>query len=86
LFHARKPSSGAALTPEAPPADRAKNRSLFFDELLDAKVREFNPRYIEAEGAWLMHTFLLRRQQRTRHLFCCESQKHQCLRGSICRL
>jgi type I restriction enzyme R subunit len=33
------------------PIDRAKNRSLFFDDLLDAKVREFNPRYTEAEGA-----------------------------------
>ncbi len=39
--------------PEAPPADRARNRSLFFDDLLDAKVREFNPRYAEAEGALL---------------------------------
>ncbi|MCF8383959.1 MAG: HsdR family type I site-specific deoxyribonuclease [Chlorobium sp.] len=27
--------------------------SLFFDDLLDAKVREFNPRYSEAEGALL---------------------------------
>jgi len=27
--------------------------SLFFDDLLDAKVREFNPRYAEAEGALL---------------------------------
>jgi type I restriction enzyme R subunit len=34
-----------------PPADRAKNRSLFFDDLLDAKVREFNPRYTDAAGA-----------------------------------
>ncbi len=39
--------------PDVPPADRAKNRSLFFDDLLDAKVREFNPRYAEAEGALL---------------------------------
>lgn len=39
--------------PEVPPKDRAKNRSLFFDDLLDAKVREFNPRYTEAEGALL---------------------------------
>jgi len=39
--------------PEVPPADRAKSRSLFFDDLLDAKVREFNPRYAEAEGALL---------------------------------
>ena len=27
--------------------------SLFFDDLLDGKVREFNPRYAEAEGALL---------------------------------
>ncbi len=39
--------------PDVPPADRAKNRSLFFDDLLDAKVREFNPRYAEAEAALL---------------------------------
>ena len=37
--------------PELPPGDRARNRTLFFDNLLDAKVREFNPRYAEAEGA-----------------------------------
>lgn len=41
--------------PKVPPADSARNRSLFFDDLLDAnppsprgygvaKVREFNPR------------------------------------------
>jgi type I restriction enzyme R subunit len=30
-----------------------KGLSLFFDDLLDAKVREFNPRYAEAEGALL---------------------------------
>ncbi|PKY11036.1 restriction endonuclease subunit R [Acidithiobacillus marinus] len=39
--------------PDVPPAERAKNRSLFFDDLLDAKLREFNPRYAEAEGALL---------------------------------
>ena len=39
--------------PDVPPADRAKNRSLFFADLLDAKLREFNPRYAEAEGALL---------------------------------
>ena len=39
--------------PEVPPADRAKNRSLFFDDLLDAKLREFNPRCTEADGASL---------------------------------
>ena len=31
--------------PVAPPAERARNRSLFLDDLLDAKVREFNPLY-----------------------------------------
>jgi len=39
--------------PAASPEDRAKNRTLFFDDLLDAKVREFNPRYAEAEGSLL---------------------------------
>ena len=39
--------------PVVPPAGRARNRSLFFDDLLDTKVREFNPRYAEAEGALL---------------------------------
>ena len=39
------------FNPEVPPADRAKNRSLFFDDLLDTKLREFNSRYAEAEGA-----------------------------------
>lgn len=37
--------------PAVPQPDRAKGRSLFFDNLLDAKVREFNPRYVEGEGA-----------------------------------
>jgi type I restriction enzyme R subunit len=41
--------------PTVPPADRAGHRFLFFDDLLDTKVREFNPRYAEAEGAiWNM--------------------------------
>ncbi|MBW9267439.1 MAG: HsdR family type I site-specific deoxyribonuclease [Candidatus Thiodiazotropha sp. (ex. Lucinisca nassula)] len=39
--------------PDVPHKDRAKGRSLFFDDLLDAKVREFNSRYAEAEGALL---------------------------------
>ncbi|MBN2427533.1 MAG: HsdR family type I site-specific deoxyribonuclease [Deltaproteobacteria bacterium] len=38
---------------DVPPQDRAKGASLFFDDLLDAKVREFNPRYSDAEGALL---------------------------------
>ena len=36
---------GRGFDPEVPPADRARNRSLFFDDLLDTKLREFNPRY-----------------------------------------
>ena len=43
----------SGFDPEVAPADSARNRSLFFDDLLDAKVREFNPRYVEAEGALL---------------------------------
>jgi type I restriction enzyme R subunit len=42
--------------PEVPPADRARNRSLFFDGLLDTKVREFNPRYGE-DGCALVGQF-----------------------------
>ena len=41
------------FAPDVSPADRARNRSLFFDDLLDAQLRTFNPRYAEAEGALL---------------------------------
>jgi type I restriction enzyme R subunit len=59
--------------PEVPPADRAKNRSLFFDVLLDAKLREFNPRYAEAEGALLgqfrhLHTDIYGNREFVEHL------------------
>ncbi|OJY59745.1 HsdR family type I site-specific deoxyribonuclease [Thiobacillus sp. 0-1251] len=59
--------------PEVPPADRAKNRSLFFDDLLDAKLREFNPRYAEAEGALLgqfrhFHTDIYGNREFVEHL------------------
>jgi type I restriction enzyme R subunit len=37
--------------PSVPPKNRAKSTSLFFNDLLDEKVRLFNPRYSEAEGA-----------------------------------
>ncbi len=37
-------------TPASPPSPPL---SLFFDDLLDAKVREFNPRYTEAEDTLL---------------------------------
>ncbi|MFN9619742.1 MAG: type I restriction endonuclease [Synechococcaceae cyanobacterium] len=39
--------------PTAPAEERARNRSLFFDDLFDAQLRRFNPRYAEAEGALL---------------------------------
>jgi len=59
--------------PVAPPAERARNRSLFLDDLLDAKVREFNPRYAEAEGALLgkfrhLHTDIYGNRDFVEHL------------------
>jgi type I restriction enzyme R subunit len=59
--------------PEAPSTERAKNRSLFFDDLLDAKVREFNPRYFDAEGALLgsfrhLHTDIYGNREFVEHL------------------
>ncbi|MHB1076201.1 type I restriction endonuclease subunit R [Thiobacillus sp.] len=59
--------------PEVLPADRAKNRSLFFDALLDTKLREFNPRYAEAEGALLgqfrhLHTDIYGNREFVEHL------------------
>lgn len=59
--------------PAVPPAERAKNRSLFFDDLLDAKLREFNPRYAEAEGALLgqfrhLHTDIYGNREFVEHL------------------
>jgi hypothetical protein len=37
-----EPEQGLRFDPDVPPADRPNNRSLFFDDLFDAKVREFN--------------------------------------------
>jgi type I restriction enzyme R subunit len=59
--------------PTVPPADRARNRSIFFDHLLDAKVREFNPRYAEAGGALLgqfrhLHTDIYGNREFVEHL------------------
>ncbi|MHB1233929.1 MAG: type I restriction endonuclease subunit R [Burkholderiales bacterium] len=50
-----------------------KNSSLFFDDLLDAKVRGFNPRYAEAEGALLgqfrhLHTDIYGNREFVEHL------------------
>ena len=67
----------------APRASRAKERrqyclplllsSLFFDDLLDAKVREFNPRYTEAEDTLLgqfrhLHTDIYGNQEFVEYL------------------
>jgi len=41
----------AVVSREEAEKRRGGGLSLFFDDLLDAKVREFNPRYAEAEGA-----------------------------------
>lgn len=46
--HLRKSSKS-----EVQHSSHGKGLSLFFDKLLDAKVREFNPRYAEAGGALL---------------------------------
>jgi type I restriction enzyme, R subunit len=59
--------------PKVAPADRAKNRSLFFVDLLDAKVREFNPRYAEGPGALLglfrhLHTDIYGNREFVEHL------------------
>ncbi len=59
--------------PDASPKDRAKGVSLFFDDLLDTKVREFNPRYLEAEGALLgkfrhLHTDIYGNREFVEHL------------------
>jgi len=52
---------------------RMKGGSLFFDDVLDAKVREFNPRYAEAEGALLgqfrhFHTDIYGNREFVEHL------------------
>ena len=59
--------------PDSPPKDRAKGRSLFFADLIDAKVREFNPRYADAEGALLgrfryLHTNIHGNREFVEHL------------------
>ncbi len=38
---------------DGPPIECIKSRSLFFDDLLDSKVREFKPRYADHPGALL---------------------------------
>ena len=59
--------------PEVPPAERSRNRLLFFTDRLDAQLREFNPRYAEAEGALIgkfrhLHTDIYGNREFVEHL------------------
>ena len=59
--------------PDLPSVACAKGRSLFFNDLLDAKVREFNPHYAETEGALLrqfryLHTNIYGNREFVKHL------------------
>ncbi len=68
-FPTRRTKNGGQ---ECPPSVRPP-LSLFFDDLLDAKVREFNPRYAEAEGALLgqfrhLHTDIYGNREFVEHL------------------
>jgi type I restriction enzyme R subunit len=59
--------------PTVSPDERARNRSLFFDDLLDTKVRKFNPHYTEPVGALLgqfrhLHTDIYGNREFVEHL------------------
>jgi type I restriction enzyme R subunit len=59
--------------PSVPPKDRAKGTSLFFNDLLDEKVRLFNPRYSDAKGALIgkfrhLHTDIYGNREFVDHL------------------
>ena len=58
---------------DVPTKDRTKGRSLFFDALLDAKAREFNPRCTEADDTLLgqfrhLHTDIYSNREFVEHL------------------
>ena len=68
-------------------AEQIKRFSLFFDDLLDAKVREFNPRCAEAEGALFgqfrhLHTDIYGNREFVEHLCNPPSPKRY---GGTCR-
>ena len=50
FIHREEAEQRRGFNLEAPLKDRAKGRSLFFDDMLDTKVREFNPRYTEEKA------------------------------------
>jgi type I restriction enzyme, R subunit len=59
--------------PDVPPKDRPKGASLFFEDLLDSKIRQFNPRYSDSEGAILgkfrhLHTDIYGNRDFVEHL------------------
>ncbi|MDY0297977.1 MAG: HsdR family type I site-specific deoxyribonuclease [Acidobacteriota bacterium] len=67
------PEGSGGTSPDDRQENRAKNRSLFFDDLLNAKVREFNPRYAGAEGALFgrflrLHTDIYGNREFVEHL------------------
>ena len=77
LCPARKPKKGEGAF--LPPGNRGNEGgqecppSLFFDDLLDTKLREFNPRYLDAEGALLgqfrhLHTDIYGNREFVEHL------------------
>ena len=66
--HLRKSAKSAVQS-----SSHGTGLSLFFDDLLDAKVREFNPRYAEAGGALLgrfrhLHTDIYGNREFVEHL------------------
>ena len=75
--------------PEVPPAARPRSRSLFLGDLLDAQVREPNPRYAEAEGVLLgqfrhLHTGLYGKRRFVETLsnrVRCLDYEEKCARG-----
>jgi type I restriction enzyme R subunit len=72
-FDPPSPKGYGGTSPETPLKDRAKGRTVFFEDLLDAKVREFNPRYAEADGALLgklrhLHTDIYGNREFVEHL------------------
>jgi type I restriction enzyme R subunit len=59
--------------PDVPPKDRPRGATLFFDDLLDSKIRQFNSRYTDAEGAILgkfrhLHTDIYGNREFVEHL------------------
>ncbi len=68
-----EPPSPSGLRRSGPDAAKATGGSLFFDDLFGTKVREFNPRYADSEGALLgqfrhFHTDIYGNREFVEHL------------------